>query len=472
MSLDTKYRPIRYEDVLGQDATKKILKQFVKTGRGFHQSYLFAGAFGSGKTTLGRILARALLCDAPTQEGEPCNECPSCQEILATGASESFVEVDAATNSGKAEITQITQELDYSTFSGKRKLYLFDEAHQLSSQALDALLKPLEENTPGTEDKKLVCLFCTTEPEKMRDTILSRCAPAFIIEPVEPATIAENLLAKVCDAEGLVYEPDMLRLIAEVTECHIRDALKAIEGISMLGPISQENVMAYLHLDTNSMYLDLLDCLSTDAPAAMDLALTLLGRSSPTTIYQRLADACMAAYRKYLGVRKPDLYWDTAKMERLSQLGEALLVYASRFSSRPARPSASMLLCDLASLNRGIPANAQMVMVAPTKVQPAPTGPALVGPQVVAPTPNPAHHPEGSTFSDFSGNMPELPSVKNGVYVDPRAVNTGKTFSLTSHQTRSDDLASDEFARLLALRLCELDEGVRGQTGRQYMGGH
>lgn len=143
MALDTRYRPIKYADVLGQESSVDVLRQFVLDGRGFHQSYVFCGQHGSGKTTLGRILARALLCEAPVN-GEPCDACTSCTSILERGTSECFVELDAATKSGKGDVTKITEEVTYSTFSGKRRIYLFDEAHQLSKQALDALLKPME----------------------------------------------------------------------------------------------------------------------------------------------------------------------------------------------------------------------------------------------------------------------------------------------------------------------------------------
>ncbi len=162
MALDTKYRPRTYGDVLGQDATVSVLRQFIVEGRGFHQSYVFCGQHGSGKTTLGRILARALLCEAPS-EGSPCDECLSCRTLLDGDSHECFVELDAATKSGKADLVRILEDVQYSTVSGKRRIYLFDESHRLSKQALDALLKPMEDSAPGSEDKRLVCIFCTTE---------------------------------------------------------------------------------------------------------------------------------------------------------------------------------------------------------------------------------------------------------------------------------------------------------------------
>ena len=224
MSFDTKYRPLRFGDVLGQDATVRILRRFLATGTAWRQSYLFSGPYGSGKTTLGRILARGLLCQNPTPDGDPCDQCDSCQSLIENGTSFDFVEVDAATNSGVEAMRKITEEIQFTSFSGRRRIYLFDEAHQLSKDALDAMLKPLEENIPGTDDKKLVCIFCTTEPEKMRATILSRCAPVFVIQTVPPEIIAQRL-AEVCQKEGIPYDEDMLRAVAETTECHIRDAL-------------------------------------------------------------------------------------------------------------------------------------------------------------------------------------------------------------------------------------------------------
>lgn len=347
MGLDTKYRPHTFEDVLGQESVIKVIKRFVETKQGYQQSYLFCGPYGSGKTTLGRILARALLCDNP-QNGNPCDQCDSCHNML-NGSHECFIEVDAATNSGKSEIKKIVSELDYSSFSGKKTLYLFDESHQLSKDALDALLKPLEENMKGSEDKKLVCIFCTTEPEKMRATILSRCAPAFVIHPLSPQSIADRL-AFVCEEERITYDKNVLPLIAEMTECHIRDALKAIEGVSMLGEINRENVNKYLHLDLNNLFLDVIDYLESDLDTAMRALKQVLQRTSPSICYERLANVSLYAYKVALGLDKAPVYWDSDRLVSIGRkYNNTLIGLVSLFSSKPRAVTEDMLICDLIS---------------------------------------------------------------------------------------------------------------------------
>lgn len=345
MSLDTKYRPITYDDVLGQKTSIKTLKGLVSNGAGWRQSYLFAGPFGSGKTTLGRILARALLCESPV-EGNPCDQCASCLSMI-NGGSTNFVEVDAATNSGKADIKKILEELDYSSFSGNKRLYLFDEAHQLSEKALDALLKPMEENSKGTMDKRLVVIFATTEPEKMRQTVLSRCAPAFIIHHVKSETIADRL-AMVCDREGFTYDREALVLIADVSEGHIRDALKAIEGVASSNEkyISVSAVRAYLHVDRNDVVCRIL---LSDRDEAIGLCEDLISNTPVGIAYERLMTAAMFAVGLGLGTSNPPPYWDRETLTKcFEKYGYDLLGFVDQISSRPRQGlTGALLKCDV-----------------------------------------------------------------------------------------------------------------------------
>ena len=354
MSLDTKYRPLRYSDVLGQKESIKTLKGFISNEAGWRQSYLFAGPYGSGKTTLGRIMARALLCEAPI-EGEPCDQCGSCKAMLK-GSHDAFIEVDAATNSGKADVKKLLEDLNYTSFSGSKKLYLFDEAHQLSKDALDALLKPMEENDKGSFDKKLVCIFATTEPEKMRQTVLSRCAPAFIIKHVDSEEIADRL-QKVCEQEGFDYEREALVLIADFTEGHIRDALKAIEGVSSKeGRVTVKGVRQYLHVDRNDQICNLLTC---DLSQSLSLLDELLTSTPVGVIYDRLLTATTWAISIGYGSGSPPPFW---KKEVLRQAWDIhtdnLLSLADDLASAPYRPTGAMLkICILKWKKGGIVKN-------------------------------------------------------------------------------------------------------------------
>jgi DNA polymerase III subunit gamma/tau len=351
MSWDTKYRPRTYNDVLGQQATISILRQIVKSGRGYHQSYLFTGPFGTGKTTVGRILARALLCSDP-QDGDPCDQCRSCKEMLRTGRSESFTEIDAATNSGKEGIRRILETIEFGTFSGKRRIYLFDESHQLSRDALDALLKPLEDTRGDSGERRLVCIFCTTEPEKMRETIGSRCGPTFAIHTVPPEKTAERL-AWICEQEQSAYESDALQRVSESVEGHIRDALKACEMLSVQGGITLENVERFLGHDLNVVYLDLLEHLRDNAQDSLDALKRLLVRVSPAVIYEKLARICLLSYKLGLGIGKAPSFWDDSRLQSIgASYRDTLLDLAELFSSRPRRPTGDMLLCDLLSVHR------------------------------------------------------------------------------------------------------------------------
>lgn len=468
MALDTRYRPLNYADVLGQEASVEVLRQFVREGRGFHQSYVFCGQHGSGKTTLGRILARALLCEAPV-DGEPCNACGSCQSIIERGTSECFVELDAATRSGKGDVTKITEEVTYSTFSGKRRIYLFDEAHQLSKQALDALLKPMEDTAPGTDDKLLVCIFCTTEPGKMRSTIFSRCAPAFVIRAVSPEGIAERL-ATVCEAEGIAYEKEALVTVAALTECHIRDALKTVEGVAMLGGVTKQTVSQYLRLDANETVLDLLLAVGRrDTTECVRLADALSTTLSPSAAYERLAEACMVVYRHRLGVTPPPAYWSRERVTAVADaLGDAVLHVAATFADPPRRPAPASLALDVAQACfalSGAPVVHRVpveVVAVPTNSTPAPSTPAVssrvgsVAPAATSrpttPAPNAAPH--------------ETP---NGVYIDPRAVRKSTSMEGTS-PARPSALSPTLFRDALATRLSELRDEAR-RTGRSNMGG-
>lgn len=376
MAWDTKYRPRRFEDVLGQEGTVTTVRNLILHGKGLHNSYLISGKHGSGKTTLGRIVARALLCDDP-REGSPCDQCDSCKSILDRGSSDALSEMDAA-SAGKDEVEALKQALTYDTFSGKRRIIIIDEAHELSRQAQDALLKPLEDTVPGSNDKILVCIFCTTEAEKIRPTIKSRCLH-FTIRPVPEGKLVERV-ATVCKAEGVAFEEEALRLLANVCNGHIRDVLKTAEGISAGGDITVARVRDYTGLDANGILMDILLNLGTDLQAALNGASQVYDLISPTDCYTRLVNIAMMAFRQSVGAGSIPHYWDENKVKEIAEKhGDRLLNFANRLSRKPKRPTLEMMLCDLGTLHHigrsvGIVDQGAVVVVqqsSPTRIDPA-----------------------------------------------------------------------------------------------------
>ena len=464
MALDTKYRPQTYAEVLGQDSTVAVLRQFVQEGRGLHQSYVFCGQHGSGKTTLGRLLARALLCETPV-EGAPCDSCDSCRVLLEGGTHECFEELDAATKSGKADLARIVEDVTYSTYSGKRRIYLFDESHRLSKQALDVLLKPMEDNVAGSEDKRLVCIFCTTEPSRMVGTIFSRCAPAFVIRPAPLPEIVGRLV-HICEKEGIEYEQEALTLLAEQSESHIRDALKMVEGVSMLGGVTRSHAATYLHLEANEEVLGLLEFLASDLPRAVEIATSVSRRMSPSGAYERIAEAAMLVYRVSLGVASIPTKWDADRVRGLAESGASLLTVASRFAAPPHRPTRQTLILDVAASHHlygsaaGVSIGAHVVVAVPAPI-----------PQIVSGDTPPVslglshdHDPVGNVA--HGSKPPPATTTSTGVWVDPRAIGHGPPSRAGDSQSVPDQetLSPPVFCELVRHHLRRMT-GTNGRSG-------
>lgn len=447
MSLDSKYRPRTYQDVLGQEATMTMLRGYVAHNRGFSQSYVFAGAYGSGKTTLARILARALLCSNPV-EGAPCDTCHSCKTLLEGKPHDAFVEVDAATNSGKAQVEEIVQSLTFDAFSGRHRVFLWDEAHELSRQAMDAMLLPMEESWPGSEERKMICIFCTTELEKVRPAIISRCAPVFRIRPNTPRQIADRL-AQVCGAEEISYEPDALVLIAEATECHIRDCYKALEGISLVGPVNSDHAKTYLQLDVISHMESVLESLDGGLPECLVFAESLLEKVSAMTAYERLAEMAMATYRLSLGhTQGVPSFWNKARLTEIgAKLGSFLLRVVQVLTSRPPQFSSSTLLCDLAYLHQ------EKLGVGLAPMMTMPRAFPLKAPTEMGKVQQPAIT-EGGVFVN--------PSAKNATYATPTAPTIIK---------KRSEFTPSSFQTLLHTRYQELVGKLNGSPGPTDVGG-
>lgn len=237
--LARRYRPQKFSEVLGQEAIVTTLRNAIAHNRLAH-AYLFCGSRGTGKTTLARVFAKALNCQNPTSDQEPCNNCSACKEIAA-GHSLDVLEIDGASHRGIDDVRQINETVGYATTSGKYKIYIIDEVHMLTKEAFNALLKTLEEPPP-----KVKFFFATTEPHKVLPTILSRCQ-RFNLNRIPTEKIIQKL-KMITDEQSIQVDEEALRLIANRAEGGLRDAESLLDQILAFhdGNVSAESVAAVL----------------------------------------------------------------------------------------------------------------------------------------------------------------------------------------------------------------------------------
>ena len=243
-----KYRPGTFDDVIGQSHVVQTLMNSIATKRIAH-AFLFSGTRGVGKTTVARILAKALNCEqGPT--GTPCNTCSNCQEITQ-GTSVDVVEIDGASNTSVDDVREIRENVKFTPFRGQYRVYIIDEVHMLSNSAFNALLKTLEE-----PPSHVVFIFATTEIHKIPATILSRCQH-YNFRRISKAEIVQRL-RHVADQDGLTIEDRSLMALARASEGSMRDGLSLLDQIiafggntirhedleALLGAVPQERVRA------------------------------------------------------------------------------------------------------------------------------------------------------------------------------------------------------------------------------------
>lgn len=249
-----KYRPTGFAEVVGQEHITTTLKNAIANNH-LAQAFLFCGPRGVGKTTCARILAKTINCENRTEEGEACNECPSCKSFNEN-SSLNISELDAASNNSVDDIRNLVDQVRYAPQAGKYKIYIIDEVHMLSNSAFNAFLKTLEE-----PPSYAIFILATTEKHKIIPTILSRCQ-IFDFNRIKVESIIPHLKT-IASKENISYEEDALHMISQKADGALRDALSIFDQITTFtsGNLTYKDTIANLHVLDYDYYFKIIDAL-------------------------------------------------------------------------------------------------------------------------------------------------------------------------------------------------------------------
>lgn len=327
-ALYRKWRPQNFSDVVGQQHIVDTLKNEVKSGKIAH-AYLFCGTRGTGKTTTAKILSRAINCVNPLPNGDPCNECESCEGIL-NGTIMDVNEIDAASNNSVDSIRNIRNEVIYAPSSVANRVYIIDEAHMLTTAAFNALLKTLEEPPPH-----VIFILATTEANKIPATVQSRCQ-RFDFRRITVGDIT-NLLLEITKKDNINITSEAVRKISALAEGSMRDAFSILDQCTTLDEITLEDVENLVGIASDSILIDIADyTLSGDAGNVLTLVDLLLKKGKDTL---SLLDSILNYYRELLickTVKEPEkILIQTAeqaakRIKQAEKYNYEMLIYAIR----------------------------------------------------------------------------------------------------------------------------------------------
>lgn len=345
--LNIKYRPKKFKDVLGQQDIITVLKNIISQ-KNFSSPFMFTGIYGGGKTTLARIFSKAILCENIDSDIEPCGICSNCKSF-ENETNLCYTEIDAASNSGVDKIRKLKEDASFKSLGqSKYKVVVIDESHSISTQGNEALLKQLEDNSNNQ-----VYIFCTTSPDKMLDTVRSRCFEFNISKSNEEDVFKK--LEEICIQENIKFEKEALQIIVEKTFPHIRDSLKVLDYLSNFGRISFDVVKNHFKLNLRVSYLKLLIFIKNDLNLALELLKEILIDVNHTDIYQGLIESILDSIKFSLGINTfKSKEQEKLASDILSFYGDYLKVLLNQFMSRNKYSDSYFLESDIILLNSKI----------------------------------------------------------------------------------------------------------------------
>lgn len=386
LKLDLKYRPANFRDVLGNDGVKKLLLIRSKQGTLRAQSMMFGGPKGCGKTSLARIVAKAMVCSSVI-DGEPCGSCPSCIAV-ADGTHQDVEELDAASQGTVDKIRSMVQDADYVPIGGSPvRIYIIDEAQRLSRQAQDALLRAIE-------DRILHVILCTTEPHKIQGPIRDRLEE-YPIRPPDQATVTSKLTA-ICSAERIDFEPAAIDMIVSLNSCTPRSCIMSVATIHVSGSVTVEAVRDLFRFSSHELIDSLLTSLDSDIKTAFSVFDKLSGTESATWVRDDIIAAIAGAVRSEAGVRSG--YPITTHFYQTRRIGWVKVAQNLGHIDRPTFPDILVSLLPDKILYNPLPESihstpAFSVATPPSVSAPMPTPAPAPPPPIISPPPILASQP-------------------------------------------------------------------------------
>ncbi len=458
-----KYRPMRFDDVVGQQHVSQTLKNALRNEQVAH-AFLFCGPRGVGKTTCARILAKVLNCENITSDFEPCNECEACQSFNEN-ASFNIHELDAASNNSVEHIRALTEQVRFQPQQGKKKIYIIDEVHMLSQAAFNAFLKTLEEPPPYA-----TFILATTEKHKIIPTILSRCQ-IFDFKRIQIPEMVTHL-ENICKEEGLDAEKDALHIIGQKADGALRDALSIFDRIASSVPdkkITYDSVITNLNILDYDYYFKVLDAMLTEDLGQVMLLFDeiinkgfepdifinglaghlrnlLVCKDTQTIKLLEVGDSVKARYHEQAGL-SPMAYLLTA----LNIANDCDVEYKM---ARNKRLHVEMAIIKMTYINRAISiANNPQAVVSQEKKTPDLSTLPVNGASTTSNTKPIAHKPEIETTSDereaIPGNNSNSQATNHQSPITPQKLGGGSLLSKIEAEVKKEEEEPEEKLDLL-----------------------